>query len=632
MSQSAGGSRPTNSNNSVNGSGPGISGAGEDRDIPTPSERVAEFFEEYPERAGLPVAREPGQSLRSEYAVEDREHWQAEPISEHEKPPTGTQVTAVNPVTWVEAVERTLERYEETRRTTVNLEKGRPGEPEYAEFSVESETRWFASYQKRYFAQLNGWLRELTGGERPNGATAGTFEDPYIVLLTRSASAAPAGEHLGPVDHANEIRDSWEPVYHTLRNTMRSLGFEMGEDWQYERRMEPHKGERGGGTNWCYTHEHTVIVVDGEISAADLEPVLAKHVEACDPAGAEAHEPGEAAEVFPAEKMENLAAYVGSYCGIEPTELLERETEYVAWAGAMDAGNIRTKSRSDAAKHAAAADACKQRCESAQSEQEDRHGERIIRSSKRGYQYECAECGSPHQVEQSHDTLTSARLAGGESDETAVCDGGRDFEGERVASLRGRWQDARAAASVGETPTRVRQRERIAEELERRPGATAATVVGRLGLAPDAKPFVEEVRAGADRSGVVGFERPPSWRVKSVTVGEEEYPASAGNGVEMVDLDPSGRPDGGLSTFVGRETPQGEIRRVCRRFLSGGETTIVDCAASGERFDASDPHLLVWLDGAPEPVPVEGFGTLGEWSTHQQPDEAGAGRPDRGSS
>jgi len=49
MSSAGGaGSRLTNSNNSVNSSTAGISGADETRQIPTPEERIAEFWETYP--------------------------------------------------------------------------------------------------------------------------------------------------------------------------------------------------------------------------------------------------------------------------------------------------------------------------------------------------------------------------------------------------------------------------------------------------------------------------------------------------------------------------------------------------------------------------------------------------------
>lgn len=612
MSQSAADSRLTNSNNSVNSATAGISGADESREIPTPEDRIAEFFEQYPERATIPVSRQDGQSIRADYAIDRDTEWQAKPATEREAEigdvPAGTQTTARDAVRWIDAVETTLEKFEEARRTTVNLKRGRPSDPEYAEFSVESENRWFASYQKRYFGELNGWLRELTGGERPSGGeTDAAFDDPYVVLLTRSASAVPEGEYMGPVDHADAIRSAWEPVYHELRNELRRKGYELGEDWQYERRMEPHKGERGGGTNWCYTHEHAVIVVDGEVEAGDFESVLQKHVDECEPASADAHAPGEAAEVFEAGEMDNLAAYVGSYCGIEPTELLERESEYIAWAAAMDAGNIRTKSRSDAAAHAATADACRQRSESAQSDQEKGHGERVVRSSKRGYEFECSCCGSPHAVDQDHDTLASARLA-----DTAhpVADGGRDFEEEREEGLRDRWQDARAAAAVGETPTRRKRRKRIERELRRDSDATPMQIVARAELPPGCMELVEEVRAGYDRSGAAGFERPPEWRVESVTVGEEEYPASAGNGVQMVELDRSDMQRGDLGTFEGRETPAGEIEMVSRRFVANGEGT-VECEVSGATISRSRPHLLVQVDGAE--LVVDDIPTLGAW-------------------
>jgi DNA-directed RNA polymerase subunit RPC12/RpoP len=495
---------------------------------------VAEFYEEYPERAQLPLAGSDGVRLRREFVEEEYEEWAAASEQPFEAVAKGEQRTAVEAVTWGEAVERALTRYEETRQTTVNLERGRPSDFDYAEHSVQAQTRWFADYQKSYFAQLKAWMRELTGGERPSGgSTEGIYENPYIVLITRSASSVPEGERLPPVEHARAIQESWEPVYHTLRNTVRSLGFESGE-WQYERRAEAHTGERGGGVNHCFGHGHTVMVVDGEIEESDLAPVVEKHVEECGPAGPDAHEVGEAIEVFQPEEVEDVAAYVASYTGIKPSGLLERETEYVAWAAAMDAGNIRTKSRSDAARQAASADKCKQRFESDQADQERGHGEKVVRAvSTARHEYECAECGSPHEIAQDT-TLTAHRT---ESGETAVADGGRDFEAERRNALRGQWEDARGAASVGETPTRLERREKIEAEVLRRPSASAAEILGRLGLPASCGEFVEEVRAGVDRSEVVGFERAPSWHVKSVTVGEEEYPASAGNGVEMVATD-----------------------------------------------------------------------------------------------
>jgi predicted RNA-binding Zn-ribbon protein involved in translation (DUF1610 family) len=61
--------------------------------------------------------------------------------------------------------------------------------------------------------------------------------------------------------------------------------------------------------------------------------------------------------------------------------------------------------------------------------------------------------------------------------------------------------------------------------------------VGRLGLPPDEREFVEQVRAGVARGEMVSFDdSAPEWRVKSVTIDGEERMASAGNQIEMVEL------------------------------------------------------------------------------------------------
>lgn len=538
MSEAAGGSRLTNSNNSVDSATAENQGSGADRELPTPAERTAEFIEEFPALAELPVTARDGQMLRGEFVEMTTERWESEPATEYEDPVKGERDVPDRPLTWGEAVERDLEKYEETRGTTVNLELGEPSDPEYAEHSVESETRWFPAYQKRYYGQLQGWVRELTGGERPSGGvTEPTFEDPHVALITRSASAMPEGERIAPVDHAVEIADAWEDCYHTLRNTLRAAGYELGEDWQYERRMEPHKGERGGGVNRCHGHEHTVVMIDGEVEPELFAPVLEKHVEQCGPAGADAHEIGEAVEVFHADELEDIASYVAAYTGVEPAELLERDVEEIAFAAAMDAANKRVRSRSDAANWASTADACKQRHENPGADQEREHGERVMLSTKRGVEFECVECGSPHEIDQDHDTLAEARLAPDESQQAAVCDGSGGNRARRRNQLRDRWEDARAAVSVGETPTRRERRRMIERELEKTPGARAPTILGRSGLPPPCEELVEEVRAGFDREEPVSFERAPSWRVVSVEVEGEEYPASAGNGVEMVEVD-----------------------------------------------------------------------------------------------
>ena len=398
---------------------------------------------------------------------------------------------------------------------------------------------------------MEAWLRELTGGERPSGGeTDGIYENPHIALITTSASSVPAGEHVPPVEHTEMRRSSWNSCYDTLRNTMRSLGL----DWQYERRSEPHTGKRGEyGINRCYGHDHIILVVDGDVSPGDLRPVVEKHVEECDWAGAQAHdldvEDWDAApstgdcscdsgcsrcvgtvEIKDPDELENVAAYVADYCSIDPLDLHERSTEYVMWAAMVTAGNFKTQSRSDAAGWASTADACKQRFESDQSDQVVDHGEIVRREteSQRGPDLVCDECGSPHGIDQDQ-TLTAARVS---TDSPAAADGGLDRQGE----LEQRWPSAKSAAYVGQTPEGRRQREQIEQYLEANPNAKPTEVLGALGLPPDARRLIEEVDLDVDPTEPVAFDRPPEWRVKSVIIGSDEYPASAGTGVELVEV------------------------------------------------------------------------------------------------
>lgn len=551
----ADGSRHTNQTNSVT---PGETRNSADSvpaadELPTPRECLSEFVETFGDRADLRVTNTPGTRLRAEYTDEETEFYVTDKAHPADSRETGREVTAHRPVKWGTALYRMLENHVENRQTTVNLSRGYPSDPEYAEFSVDAQTRWMASYQKRYYAEMNGWLRELCGGERPSGGhTEATYDDPKVVLLTLSGSSMPDGERISPVDHANALRESWSDVYHTLRNKMRAKGL----SYQYDRRSEPHTGKRGDrvGRNSCYSHDHVVLVVDGDVTASDFRPLIEKHVENCEIAGAAAHDldvddwdanPDEVGTVTvrDPDNLENVAAYVADYCSIEPTDLLDRSPEYQAWAAAMEAGNVQTVTRSDAANQAATADSCKQRAESDHADQTLDHGESLRRSDRRGCSIECAECGSPHGIDQDQ-TLASARI---DAEPTAAADGGLDVDEARRDDLRDRWPSARAAAQRGETATRAERREKIERVLREDPDASVPAVLARAMLPPDCEELVQEVRAGLDRDNAVGFERAPDWSVDSITVGESTYPASQGGGVDLVDA--GGLPDADLAAM-----------------------------------------------------------------------------------
>jgi hypothetical protein len=192
---------------------------------------------------------------------------------------------------------------------------------------------------------------------------------------------------------------------------------------------------------------------------------------------------------------------------------------------------VRTVSRSEAAREAAKVDACRQEYESGQSEQSEPHGGSVQRVD--GHRV-CVHCGCSHGISQ-EGTLAGHRRDG----PNVAADGGVEVldAKARQEELRERWADAEAAVVVGESPQRRRRREKVKRELRRDPEATALEVVARLGLPPDCRQLVEEVRAGVSREEVVGFDdRVPTWRVKSVTVEGEERPASPGNGVDMVEV------------------------------------------------------------------------------------------------
>ncbi len=558
MSGQGCGSRHTNETNSVTPSQPGNSADGE-RELPTPAERVAEFREEYGHLAQLRLTDVPGQKLRESLLEEHRTEVEVEPLTDQEDGTTVFELDKRVPLTWEAAVEQLLESYEDSRNTTLKLERGYEGHPEHDVFHKDAETSWMTSYQKRYFAELKGWVRETIGGTRPSGGDcAGKFENPHVAILTRTASSVPTGDRLAPVDHATDVDEAWSPVYDKIRNHLRSLGFDS-DDWDYYRKEEPHTSERGGSMNRCYTHEHTMLIVDGAVTAEDFRPILEKHVEKCDAAGADAHRNKPCAEhadnaasdwnaavsgcpdcdtpvsVLPADEVEDVAAYVASYTGIKPAGLLERSVEYIAWAATQWAANRKRRTRSNAAGWAATADACKQRFESDKSDQEVNHGEEIAVSDRRGVEFECAECGSPWGIDQDQ-TLTSARLSAAETaDSTAVADGGIEVP-DREEQLREQWPSATAAATVGETPTERKKRQAIESHLERHPNATVTEVLGSCSLPPGDASLVREVMAGVDRSEVVGFDDPPDWRLDAVIVDDEEHPAAVGGGVDMAEV------------------------------------------------------------------------------------------------
>jgi hypothetical protein len=197
----------------------------------------------------------------------------------------------------------------------------------------------------------------------------------------------------------------------------------------------------------------------------------------------------------------------------------------------MDAGNFRTVSRSEAAREAAKVDACRQRAESSEAEQSETHGESVRRV---GGEVVCSHCGCSHDIDQSR-TLTAHRTEG----PTVAADGGVEVP-DREEELRERWPNAEAAAVVGESPERRKQRKAVRRwlESEKSIGEFWAREVEEVRPPDDLDQLVAEVEHPEfDPTEVVGFDDSvPTWHVKSVSIDGEEHPASAGNGIDMVEV------------------------------------------------------------------------------------------------
>jgi hypothetical protein len=508
---------------------------------------VKDFLEEFPERSRLDLATCDGTEIRREYANVETVEWEEDlRMSKEEREklmldrPAGTVDGEVSPKVWREGVRTVLEREAEILRTTINLERRYLNQTDT--FDVSAKSRWHPDYQKTKNAQIDAWLRELCGGDRPSGGmTEGLFEEPRIAFLTLSASSIPNGERVGPVDHAKSLRESWEPVYHQMRNTLRSEGFDS-EDWQYNRVAEPHKNERGDdrGINACYSHEHIILVIDAAaadgVSEGDLRPIVDKHVEKNEWAGEEAH--GEdAVEVRDPEELNDPAAYVADYCSIDPVGLFERSPAYQAWAAAVTAANYRHFTRSEAAREAAEADKCRQRAESDESDQVRQHGEAVRRVDG---EVVCVCCGTTHGIEQGQ-TLVEHRRPQSPSEavtEPTVADGGSATE-KRREELQERWPSANAAVSFKESVKPIRVRERIEAVAHAHEELSDVELAAKY----DAIEYIDvvrEVRSGPAPPVVGSFRLSPpewmtaDWEVVSVTVDGEEYNASGGGSIEMV--------------------------------------------------------------------------------------------------
>lgn len=609
--------------------------------------QVAEkLASEYPKKSRLILAENDRVKIRRDFAEVIAEDWAEDQPSELEKwgkvpdgtdlPPAtlrGADTVKVRPYRWTEAVQRLLVRYFTAQQTEINLRYGDTRTfdadagrfvPSGSEYTVPASMRWFADYQRQYAAQISGWIREFAGGVRPSGEeTEATYSDPYISLITLSASAAPDGRHIGPVDHLVSLRESWEYTYHALRNTLKSAGFESSE-WSYDRRLEPHTSKRGGGTNAGYAHEHIILITDGPVSESDLQPVLDTHVSHNPYAKAAAHG-HRALEIKPHSDLTNAGRYVADYCSLEAVGLEDRSLEYLLFASAATAANTRTVTRSESAKAAATADKCRQRADSEDSRQTEGHGDSITLKHGR---IVCRHCGSFHDIDQ-YQSLADARMSRFNLGDTEIMlpDGGswEITDAEAVlADKRDIWRDTRAGGSVGLSP-KMTEWVRLIKSGPDPPDPDEAFTAeskryilrtyestkwfketGYRGLTSDMIRKADGILSGLGEyeGETIGWAKPKppeGWVIDSVTVFGETRKATNGGGVPMVEV------TNYAQRFAGLFDPDG--RNYCLR--CGGWFKGSDIAAhlaEGTGYEKDHRHQIKHREAAAAVIIPESSG------------------------
>ena len=339
-----------------------------DRDVLV---RVAEFVEEYPDRACLPISTDG--KLRSRYVEFVEAVWEVRDYENGQwsSPIPMSELRPERAMCWADAVSLTLQRYRSAEQTELHY-----GHDDGSTFTVEASNRWKPEYQEKQLGKMHGWLRQAAGGDYeyvenvPDWIEVpGRYDNPKLVLLTRGASSKP-DVRLTPGEYEDNLSASWSAVYDAVRNVTSSLDV---ESWSYDARGDPHPGNKLG-INACYGHEHVVLVLDSDRPTHEIRGefrrVAEAHVRATPTAGDKAHDldrplsewsdPAvdsdeiESCKVLDLDdddgRIDNVAGYVGSYASIDADDgLFERPIQYIAWAATKDALNTRTMRRSESA-------------------------------------------------------------------------------------------------------------------------------------------------------------------------------------------------------------------------------------------------------------------------------------------
>ena len=535
-------SNGTNPAQAVTAALPGESDLPDERPpVPTPKERVAGLLAEYPDRMATLLSEQHGRKIREALLDEPVEVSRSVEVGESETVEVYETVSR-DALPLVSAVVDLLETYEGYRDKKLRMAKGY-GEGQ-EDFLVDLGISFDPEYQSKTYAKISALERQFTGGEYPNGGSVeGAFEEPMSVLFGLTASSynragAASSGYRPPVDHDRAIREAWSGDNSSVKRSLRyvleeKLGLDSSEHaWWWQ--SEPHPGE---GAAAGYSHSHPVVIFDAAaadvpadaITAETFRPVVSKHVEQCEGAEWSGHDLEKAVTVNRPDEIDDFASYVSKYLAVGPDQdLLERSDEYLMWAASQWATSTQKYSKSDTATWAIDADKCSQQFLDPETDQDRQHGERVKQAPdylrNRGVRWVCSECGSPHGINQSEQSLARMRLDERETAATpsVVADGGEVVErsGDGATdddtppqTLRGRWPSATGAARIGE-PVRDRECSHpdgsdqcplCASETE----SPNHTVSGEVPIPDDATaPPAEAIRES--------FHREPQWRPEAV--------------------------------------------------------------------------------------------------------------------
>jgi hypothetical protein len=481
-----------------------------------------------------PLSETHGRNLREECLSEAETVERRVQTGDHEERVV-PETVAQGAIPWIGAIAEMLDWYEGYRDRSLRMARGSKVRGDYESFLVDMDNSLTPAYQSKQYARLNAFKRQFIGGEYPNGETVeGKFSDPITVLFGLTASSLQGdGSHRPPVDHDRDIRNAWKGSSGSVKRTLRyvledTLGLEPGEyAWWWQ--SEPHPGPEKAAT--AYSHSHPVVVFDGAAvpdGAAATEPetylpVVEKHIEKCEGAEWSAHLPEDSISVREADDIEDFASYVAEYLSVAPDDdLLERSDEYLMWAASQWATTTQKYSRSKWATAAVKADRCEQEAMDPEAEQTAEHGERVVRAARNtSHRFECAECGSPHGIDQSKGSLARHRLdatAGAETaaGATAATDGGVVVGGESGdesgRTLRERWPSARSAGRVG---SEARAKECGHTEPDTCPLCATETEAPHHTVSGEV-PIPETATAPEAETTAEGFDRPPEWSPEAV--------------------------------------------------------------------------------------------------------------------